>query len=247
MINEPGREIPEKTVLVVPNRGLTNAEVAELIVPLTDLKKRDWFNPHFYYCLPLVVANRYGFIVKAQQDFTVYWTGESGADALTVETSTVSSGARPIQLINSHFGEGTVTIQNFWHFRTAPGVNLMTITPPNIPQHGFMHMAGVIETDNLRRDFTFNLKVTQPNTHFTIKAGEPIGAFIPLPRWYSDQFSLAYADELFTPEELELEHLTGDEFGRQRSGPDMEKPRQAGRKYFNGEDAWGNPFTDHQR
>lgn len=244
MINSPENPIPEKTLLVIPNRGIRNEEIDELLIPMTDMKQRDWFNPHFYYCLPLAVGNRYGFMVKAQYDFTVFWTGGSDPGDLTVETA---PGERPLQLVSSHFGEGTVTIQNFWHFRTPPGVNLMTITPPNIPQHGLLHMTGVIETDNLRRDFTFNLKVTKPNIHVKVKAGDPIGAFIPLPRYYADQFSVAYANELFTEDEIELEHLTGDEFAKQRGGEDVEKPRQAGRKYFQGEDAWGNKFPDHQK
>ena len=246
MINEPGREIPDNTVLVIPNRGVPNEEIAKLVVPASSIKQREWFNPHFYYCLPLVIGNQYGFLVKSQHTFTAIWTGGSGPAEVTLDVKPADT-ERPLQIISSHFGEGTITIQSFWHFRTPPGVNLMTVTPPNMPQHGLMHMTGVIETDNLRRDFTFNLKITKPNELITVKAGDPIGAFIPLPRWYSDQFSLAYANELYTPEELELEHRTGDEFGKQRSGEDLEKPRQAGRRYFKGEDAWGNPFPDHQR
>jgi hypothetical protein len=244
IINGPGREIPEKTVLIVPNHGIRNEEIAPLVTPLTDMKQRDWFNPHFYYCLPLTVANRYGFIVRAQRDFTVYWDGGSSPDAVKIVDTPTD---RALQLYDGHFGEGIVTVQTFWHFRTPPGVNLMTITPPNMPQHGLMHMSGVIETDNLRRDFTFNLKITKPHIYIQIKAGDPIGAFIPIPRWYADQFSISYADELYSAEEIKLEHDTGAEFAKQRTGEDLDKPRQAGRRYFKGEDAWGNAFPDHQK
>jgi hypothetical protein len=246
MINSKDREIPEKTLLVIPNRGIPNEEVAKLLSSLSDQKQRDWFNPHFYYCLPLIVANGYGFIVHAQRDFTAYWDGTSDPSGVSITIDPPGKN-EPAQLVSSHFGEGTITIQNFWHFRTPPGVNLMTITPPNMPQHGLMHMSGVIETDNLRRDFTFNLRVTKPHIYVTVKAGDPIGAFIPIPRWYADQFSIAYADQLYTKDEIELEHLSGDEFAKQRSGEDLNKPRQAGRKYFKGEDAWGNEFPDHQK
>lgn len=244
MINEPGREIPEKTLLVVPNQGISNEEIATLLQPLDGVKQRNWFNPHFYYCLPLTVANQYGFIVRAQRDFSIYWDGGSSNASTRVMDTPVD---RPIQKYSSHFGEGTVTIQNYWHYRTAPGVNLMTINPPNFVQHGLTHMTGVIETDNLRRDFTFNLKMTRPHGYVEIKAGEPVGAFIPIPRWYADQFKIAYANELYSDEEIQLEHATGAEFARQRMGEDLEKPRQAGRRYFKGEDAWGTPFKDHQR
>jgi hypothetical protein len=110
-----------------------------------------------------------------------------------------------------------------------------------------MHMTGVVETDNLRRDFTFNLRITEPHVYVTVKAGDPIGAFIPIPRWYADQFSITYANQLYSEDEIELEHLSGDEFAKQRSGEDKNKPRQAGRLYFKGEDAWGNKFPNHQK
>lgn len=244
MINEPGKEIPDKTVLIIPNRGISNQEVASLMTPLTTEKKRDWFTPHFYYCLPLAIGNRYGFIVRAQRDFTAYWNGKEDPSGVTI---TDTPTERRLQFYDGHFGSGIITVQNVWHFRTPPGVNLMTISPPNFPQHGLMHMTGVIETDNLRRDFTFNLKITKPNITISIKAGDPIGAFIPIPRYYADAFSLKYADELYTEQEINLEHASGDEFARQRSTEDKEKAHAAGRKYFQGEDAYGNKFPDHQR
>jgi len=108
-------------------------------------------------------------------------------------------------------------------------------------------MTGVIETDNLSRDFTFNLKVTKPNIYVTIKAGDPIGAFIPIPRYFADRFTIKYADELFTPEEIDLEYKAGTELARQRQQEDILKPHAAGRKYFQGTDAWNNPFPDHQK
>ena len=244
MINKDDRLIPDKTLLVIPNRGIEREEVLKLLEPLSGNKKRDWFNPHFYYCLPLTIGNQYGFIVRAQRDFTIYWNGGPNPEDVTIQ-ETMSE--RPLQIYDGHFGEGVVTVQNFWHYRTAPGVNLMTITPPNFPQHGLMHMTGVIETDNLRRDFTFNFRITKPHIYIQIKAGDPIGAFIPVPRWYCDQFDIKFADELFTPEEIELEHKSGDDFGRLRAGEDRQKPRAAGRLYFKGVDAYGNEFPDHQK
>lgn len=244
MINKNDRLVPDKTVLIVPNKGIPKEHINSLIEPLASRKKREWFNPHFYYCLPLNVGNRYGFIVKAERDFTAFWNGNPNPTDVLIKDN---RGPEHHQIIDGHFGEGIITIQNPWHYRTAPGINLMTITPPNFPQHGIMHMTGVIETDNLRRDFTFNLKITKPNIYVEFKKGDPVGAFIPIPRYYADKFSLSYADEFFSEEEIDLEHKTGAEFGRQRAGEDQQKTHAAGRKYFEGIDAWGNEFPDHQR
>lgn len=243
-INQPGTELPDKTLLVIPQKGILKEEIDKLLVPLTSIKKREWFTSHFYYCLPLAIGNIYGFIVKAERDVTIYWNGEESIHGLTVSQNL---DERRCQLFDGHFGSGILTVQNNWHYRTPPGVNLMTISPPNFVQHGLVHMTAVIETDNLRRDFTFNLKVTKPNTYITIKAGDPIGAFIPIPRHFADEFSVVHAEDYLTPEQIQAELDTGVEFSRQRQGEDTLKPHAAGRKYFKGVDAWGNKFKDHQK
>lgn len=243
-INSPGNEVPEKTLVIVPRPNISREDVDRLLVPLTTLKQRDWFTSHFYYCLPLTIGNVYGFIVKAERDVTVYWDGNETIHGLTVNQN---HSEMKCQMFDGHFGSGILTVQNLWHYRTPPGINLMTITPPNFPQHGLMHMTAVIETDNLGRDFTFNMKVTKPNTYVTIKAGDPIGAFIPIPRYFADHFDIKYADDIYTTETIALEHESGKEFARQRQQEDMTKPHAAGRKYFKGVDAWGNKFKDHQK
>lgn len=243
-INQPGNEIPDNTLLVVPQPGVTREEIDNLLIPLNLSKKRDWFNSHFYYCLPLTIGNTYGFIVKAERDVTFYWDGDVSVRGLTIQQN---QEEKRCQIFSNHFGSGIFTVQNNWHYRTPPGINLMTITPPNFPQHGLMHMTGVIETDNLRRDFTFNLKVTRPNTYITIKAGDPIGAFIPIPRYFADKFSIVHAQDYLTPDQIGAEIEVGREFSRQRNGEDLKKPHQSGRRYFKGEDAWGNKFSDHQK
>lgn len=241
LINSPGNEIAPNTLLVIPNEGITNEQVSELLKPLKGVAKRDWFNSHFYYCLPLTIGNQYGFAVTAEQDFSVTWNGNNDLPDLQVEI-----GPQKLQIINSHFGCGIITVQCLWHYRTPPYVNLMTIAPPNVPQHNIMHMVGVVETDNLRRDFTFNLKMTAPGT-VSFKKGDIIGAFIPVPRYFSDTFTVQFGNEILSPEAIQQEYEAGAEFMRLRNGEDTTKNHLAGRLYFKGEDAFGNKFPDHQR
>ena len=107
-------------------------------------------------------------------------------------------------------------------------------------------MAGVIETDNLRRDFTFNLKVTRKNEKIIINKGDYIGCVLPIPRYFVDGFELQNGYDVFTKEEIEEEQQVMREFGVERSTKDIEKPNGNGRRYFNGEDVRGCPFHDHQ-
>ena len=94
--------------------------------------------------------------------------------------------------IDSHFGEGIITIGTPFILRTPPGINIMTINPPNYIIPNITVMTGVIETDNLRRNFTFNLKIQMPNIRVTVPAGTPLAGFIPIPRYFADNFELKY-------------------------------------------------------
>lgn len=244
IINSLGQEVPPKTLVVVPHPHKDKNKILELLEPLKGKIKREWFSPYFYNCLPLNIGNQYGFIVKAAKDFSVIW---NGGDSHLDMKITMENDSDPIQLVASHFGHGILTIQNAWRYATSPGVNLMTISPPNYIKDGTTHMTGVVETDNLRQDFTFNIKINEPNRLIEYKAGEPVGAFIPIPRYYADEFNLSFADEIYSEEQIAAEHDTLNEFSRIRSTVDIVNVGGVGRRYFKGIDAWGNKFSDHQR
>ena len=187
-----------------------------------------------------------GFGIKSLKTFSVEWDGGEGMGSVKVEI--IDGGENPnFQTISSHFGMGTVTIQNRFTFRTPPGINLMTINPPNYWIDGIQHMTGVVETDNLRRDFTFNLKVTRKNEKIIINKGELIGCVIPTPRYFIDGFELCKGEDIFTKEQIEEERQIMRDFGKERATTDRQKHHNNGRRYFNGEDVYGNKFDDHQK
>jgi hypothetical protein len=107
-------------------------------------------------------------------------------------------------------------------------------------------MTGVVETDNLRRDFTFNLKITRPDTEIIINKGDYIGCVLPIPRHFVDKFELVNGYDIFTNEQIEEEQRAMHDFGVERSTKDIYKPHGNGRRYFKGEDVYGCPFSDHQ-
>ena len=93
------------------------------------------------------------------RNFTVFWNGTKDDAEINFLDE---EGAEKQNIING-FRNGVVTIQNHFSLKTPIGINLMTIQPPNMFIEGCTSMTGVIETDQIRRDFTFNLKVTVPN------------------------------------------------------------------------------------
>lgn len=245
IINSPGNEVPDNTIAVVSLNEEASKVAMSLLGSLKGDLKRDWFTSHFYYCLPLTIGNQHGYALYAESDFSVIWDGGNELDNLKINREDWPENS--VQHYSSHFGSGIITIQNNWTFRTPPGINLMTINPPNIIKDGITHMVGVVETDNLRRDFTFNLKVTRPNTEISFKRGEIIGAFIPLPRYFVESFDIKLAEDLFSDEQIQMERDTMLRFGELREKDDADKPHGAGRLYFKGLDAWGNKFDDHQK
>jgi hypothetical protein len=239
-------KVPENKIITIPESDEFNNSNEIILKSLKGEIKRDWFINHAYFCLPLVIGNQMGFVIKSQKTFTVEWNG--GDSQSDTKVAIIDEGDNPVhQSISSHFGMGTVTIQNRFTFRTPPGVNLMTINPPNHFIDGIHHMTGVVETDNLRRDFTFNLKVTRPNHKITINKGDYIGCIIPTPRYFIDGFELDTAENVLTKEEIQLERKAMSDHGIERSQVDVNKPHGNGRRYFNGEDVYGCPFLDHQK
>jgi hypothetical protein len=242
--------IKDKHIALIAHAKMlqTDDNVDMLFSSLKGDFKRDWFVKHAYFCLPLVMGNQHGFILKSIHDVEVTWNGgEAPSDVvinyLDKDYHDKNAG---LQSIRSHFGMGTITIQNTFSLRTPDGINLMTINPPNLYIDGLYHMTAVIETDNLRRDFTFNLRLTRPNYTVTIKKGDIIGCVIPYPRHFIDDFQIINADKILSEQEMEAERQCAIDFGKERNEVDKDKKYGNGRRYFNGEDAYGTKFEDHQ-
>jgi len=152
-----------------------------------------------------------------------------------------------LQTMVSNFGLGIVTVQAAFALRTPPAINLMTLQPPNFFIDGLQNMAGVVETDNLRRDFTFNLKITRANFPVEIQVGDVIAGVMPIPRQFVENFELVDGCSLFTPEEIASEQQAARDFGRERTERDPLRPDGVGRRYHKGEDVYGNKFVySHQ-
>jgi hypothetical protein len=250
MINQ-GNNVPDKTIAVFTNDFNTSWQHNDKkrLFNIIDKppKKRDWFTPHFYRCLPLSIGNQYGFVLKSEFDFSFIWNGEDDKDSVKFffyEKEEVLNTKHP--RIETHFGHGIITIATPFSLRTPPGVNLMTINPPNYVIPNITVMTGVIETDNLRRDFAFNLKIQIPNIQVNVTKGSPIAAFIPIPRYYADSFKLKYAEDIFDQETIDEETQALEDILIHRQEVESTLKSNVGRHYLLGKDIYDNKFSDHQ-
>lgn len=241
--------VPENTIACIPFNSSFSNKIDDVFESLNKHVKRDWFVKHAYFCLPLTIGNQYGFVIKSLYDFYVSWTGKVEPHSVTVRFREEEEykKTQSLQSIKSHFGMGTITVQVGFTMRTPPGINLITGNPPNYFIDGLSHMTGVVETDNLRRDFTFNLKITRSHHKIYINKGDWIGYFIPYPRHFVDKFQYKNASDLFDQKSIAEELQCMHDFGTERSTVDIHKPNGNGRRYWKGEDVYGNPFKDHQR
>jgi hypothetical protein len=250
MINQ-GNDVPDKTIVVFRDTVEDGSYVVSPQVVNHILKKperkREWFTPHMYKCLPLSIGNQYGFVITALFDFSVEWNGGDSAHDTRISYN------KPIEEINSlspliltHFGHGIVTINPPFSLRTPPGVNLMTINPPNVIIPNITVMTGVVESDNLRRNFTFNLKIQMPNIKVNFPAGVPLSGFIPIPRHYADEFTIVDALDVFDKDLVDEENKSTRDATEKRSYTEPKLPGGVGRDYFIGQDVYGNKFPDHQ-
>jgi len=227
--------VPDETILLVPDHNAFNNPPH--FVKAT--QHRSWFSPYFYHCLPIVMGNQHGFLMLSTYDFVIRWNGSDGVDGVDIHyLEPVTHPA--FVTVESHFGHGILTVQSRYVFRTPKGVNLMVKEPPNYPVDGLTWMNAVVETDNLRRDFTFNIKITRPHLDIFIPRGTPIGCLLPYPRYFLDGYSMA---ELTDSLELDKAQRTINYFAEERDKFD-DSPRH---RYMEGIDVFNIEFEHHQK
>ena len=131
--------------------------------------------PHAYKCLPLVIANQWGWQVLCPTDVVVTWDGTAGSEGLRVEVPPQFEPA-----IKSQFGAGIVTFSPPWLFRTPPGWDLYLKGPSNRWKPNCVPLEGVIETWWLNYTFTLNWKLIEPGV-VTFAQGESLAQLVPVP------------------------------------------------------------------
>lgn len=174
------------------------------VVPLN--MQRNWMHEtsgkYAYKCLPLGIANQYGWAVLSPFDFKVSWYG--GEDQESVDVWGVPEGMEHV--VQSYFSHKTFTIHPDFVIKTPPGYSLYIRGVPNKEYAVAQPLDAIVETDWLPFTFTYNFRFFEPGT-IEFKKGEPIFCFFPILRNTVENFEIRKA---FIDEDEELMHDFSD-------------------------------------
>jgi hypothetical protein len=137
----------------------------------------DFPNRHPYRCLPMAIANSYGWEMLSPCAFAIDWTG--GIDKSDITFRCLDNYPFLSHFAVSNFARGIATFHTGYIFRTDPGWELMVTGPLNNPKPGIAPLSGVVETDWLPFPFTVNWHFTRPGT-VTFEKDEPICLVYPI-------------------------------------------------------------------
>jgi Family of unknown function (DUF6065) len=211
---------------------------------------RPWMdesNQRFAYrCLPLTIANQAGWFVGCPASFTANWNGGLEPKDVTIVWDVVP----PDNRISSLFGNGTVTINMPFLFRTPKGINLWVKGPTNWPKDGAWPLEGVVETDWTSATFTMNWKLTRPGLPVRFERGEPICMVVPFPRHLLSSMNpirTPLSNDPVSEERHRNWSRDRDAFHRKIEERDEVAINQGWQKdYFQGRDPGLESFADHQ-
>jgi hypothetical protein len=210
---------------------------------------RDWMDAahlrHPYRCLPLVIANQAGWVMRTQAAFRAFWYG--GPNKEDVE---LRFDGPPDNRIVSHFGSGVITFTVPFLFRTPPGINLWVKGPSNWIKDGVQPLEGVVETDWSAATFTMNWKMTRVCEWVRFEAGEPFCMLVPVPRGLAESL-VPRRDRLVANTELHAQYQKwegsrkGFLTGLNERDPEAVK-RGWQKDYFQGKTPEGKDVEIHQ-
>jgi hypothetical protein len=216
--------------------------------------QRDWMNntPHrfAYRCLPLTIVNQTGWWILNPVGFEATWRG--GANPGSINFYFDTAGETWSQWINDQFGQGIITWNTPFLFRTRPeGSRLLVCGPVNHFKINAHPLTAMIESDWISMSFTMNYKLGIPHFPVRFDVGEPLFQAIPLVSNVCadlERASVSYQRLGDDPELLHAYH----EWDRGRRQFHQEKasgqvnPNEWQRDYFQGRDALGREVAvDH--
>ncbi|WP_250847199.1 DUF6065 family protein [Aquisphaera insulae] len=145
--------------------------------------QRDWMDAtpsrHAYRCLPLTIANQTGWWIRNPVGFSAVWGGRPTPGDIAIEFD--AAGDVWKDLINNQFGEGILTWNTPFLFRTRPeGSRLLICGPANYFLRNAHPLTAIIESDWMAMSFTMNWKIMDPGVPARFDAGIPLFQAIPL-------------------------------------------------------------------
>lgn len=164
--------------------------------------KRKWMTESrkqfAYKCLPLNIANSYGFAVYSPADFTITWWGGKEAPSIEID----SPDPEMHETILSYFGESVFTVHLDFIVKTPENYSIYIRGVPNQMERGFIPLDAIVETDWLPFTFTYNFMLVEPGI-YEFKKNEPLFIFFPIERNTVENFKLVDRSIEEDPEMLE--------------------------------------------
>lgn len=200
-----------------------------------------------YRCLPMVMANQAGWVVRCPCNITATWNGKDHPENTKLQFT--DAPGPPEAICVSHFGLGIVTFRFPWIFRTDPGIGLWVHGPANWPKENISALQGVVETDWSHMPFTMNWKITKRNTPVYFMKGEPICLLTPYPLDLLEEFT-----PTIVPAASDPAFVAAVEHARQQRVMTIDKQLSEENKdykvwektYFKGEKAEGSRHEQHR-
>jgi len=200
---------------------------------------------HPYRCLPLSVANVYGWTLLSPASFSIHWNGGPETSDLRFESH--DGFAQLGRYVTSNFAGGIATFHTGYIFRTEPGWDLLVTGPFNEPKDGISPLSGVVETDWLPYTFTMNWQMTRPGV-VRFDKGEPFCLLTPTPKHALEETEPVLLDLESDPEltrDYRMWREERDWFRVSARAGDPQAVREAWQKfYFHGELPSGRRWTD---
>lgn len=185
-----------------------------------------------YRCLPLVIANGWGWELASDCTFEALWTGHQHQSSVKIVRH--DEGPEPA-LPMTHFGEGILTFDTRYVFRTPEGYDMLVTGPLNSRKDGIVPLTGIVETSWLPFTFTMNWAFTRPGVPVRFEKGEPFCQIFPVPRTLVEEVEPEIRDLADNPE-LKAQHdewcRSRGEFNRALAQREEEATQQGWQRYY---------------
>src|SRR3954470_6607108 len=209
--------------------------------------QRDWMDAtpsrFAYRCLPLTIANQTGWWIRNPVGFTATWRGRN--DPNGIEFIFDSNPTLWSAWINNQFGQGVITWNTPFLFRTKPeGSRLLIIGPANQFKHAIQPLTAIIESDWISMSFTMNWKFTAAHVPVRLEVGEPLFQAIPLVSNLCADLENADVTYMHLHEDPEIQRSYVEwsegrrKFHEQKAKGEV-NPHDWQKDYFTGRDAMG--------
>jgi len=138
--------------------------------------KRDWMdathNKHAYQCMPMTLANVYGWEVQIEEDIVVQWDGGPNPPRI-ISGEYTSSGRR--QAVSSIIG--MISINVGWAINTEENYSTWFTGSPNYFHDGAIPLSATLPTSWWPDETQMNWKITKIGEPVVFAAGDPFCFF----------------------------------------------------------------------